>query len=80
MKRQVEAVREALGDGLVPKVVPVLCFVYSEWGVFASPLRFGDVRVVWPKMLGKLVRTQGELTPSQIAAPEQRLAVALQPA
>jgi hypothetical protein len=45
---QVEAVRRTLarfGESGVA-VTPVLCFVDSEWGLFASPLRFGDVRVV----------------------------------
>jgi hypothetical protein len=55
----------------------VLCFIDSDWGLFASPLRVGDVRVLWPKMLGKLIRSKGELSPAAVAALERQLARAL---
>jgi hypothetical protein len=81
--RKLRAVRQALkgsAGSAVPEVIPVLCFVDSEWGLFASPLRFGDVRVLWPKLLGKLVRDKGDLSAEAISALERQLAQALPPA
>jgi hypothetical protein len=83
MESQVKVVRQALkgsAGSAVPEVIPVLCFVDSEWGLFASPLRFGDVRVLWPKLLGKLVRDKGDLSAKAISALERQLAQALPPA
>jgi Nuclease-related domain len=80
LESQVRTVRQALNGTVVPAVIPVLCFVDSEWGLFTSPLRFGDVRVLWPKMLGKLVRSKGHLTAAEISAVERQLAHALPPA
>jgi hypothetical protein len=79
MARQVEAVRKALGSSPAgdPRVIPVVCFVDSRWGLLAPPLVFGDVRVLWPRALGKLLRNGGTLSVDRIAQIERRLAVAL---
>jgi hypothetical protein len=78
MERQAAVVRSVVTDG--PPVIPVICFVESRWSLFASPLRFGDVRVLWPKMLYKLLRAKGQLTAADIARLEFELAEALPPA
>jgi hypothetical protein len=78
MEHQVASVRAALTEA-VP-LVPVVCFVDSDWGLFASPLRFGAIRVLWPKVLYKLVQAAGELGPPDIARLERELATALPPA
>jgi hypothetical protein len=79
MEKQVEAVRNALSSARVAdcRVIPVLCFVDQQWSVFATALRFGDVRVLSPKMLIKLVRSEGELSRAEIAELERLLAQAL---
>jgi hypothetical protein len=79
MARQVDAVRKALGATAHPdcRVVPVLCFVESHWGVWGRPFLIGDVRVLWPKMLGKLVRREGPLERDDIAALEWSLCAVL---
>jgi hypothetical protein len=55
----------------------VLCFVDSEWGCFARPLKFGDVWVVWPKKLAELLGCEGPLDRDEIARLERVLAVKL---
>lgn len=82
MARQVEAVRLALARSAVEecRVVPVLCFVDSQWALMASPFVYGDVRVVWPKMLGDLVRAKGKMSARQIRELERLLANVLPPA
>jgi hypothetical protein len=79
MSRQVEAVQDALAstEFSACRVVPVLCFVDSQWDIIATPLVFDDVRVVWPKMLGKLVKIEGELGAEQIGELESLLAAKL---
>ena len=80
MERQAAAVRSVLP--VAAPVIPVICFVESRWSLFASPspLRFGDVRVLWPRMLYKLLRAKGRLTAADIARLEAELALALPPA
>jgi hypothetical protein len=78
MVNQSEHVRRALGDDL--RDVPVhkaLCFVEADWSLFARPLRFGDVHVVWPRALGKLLRAEGGLDRERIELIERRLGSAL---
>lgn len=68
---QVECVREVVPD--VP-VRGILCFVDSEWPLFASPFRVSGVEVLWPK---KLVGRLTEAGPEQVnvTAVAARLAV-----
>jgi hypothetical protein len=81
MTRQTAAVRTALEpehSGL--PITPAICFVDADWSLLARPLRFGDVHVLWPRALRKLVLGPGRLTPGLIEAVERRLALALPPA
>jgi hypothetical protein len=73
---QQEAVRNALIDSPFHdcRVVPVLCFVDSQWDIMATPFVFDDIRVVWPKMLGELFKARGELGSGQIVELETLLA------
>jgi hypothetical protein len=79
MPRQVEAVRL----GLAPteffgcRMIPVLCFLGAEWGLFARPFAFDDVRVLWPKELRKFVRSEGPLGADEISQLERAIAAAL---
>jgi hypothetical protein len=79
MPRQVDAVREALTATTLPdcRITAALCFVDSHWGIGASPFVINDVRVLWPKTLGKLVRSEGTLNRNQIIELERALALAL---
>jgi hypothetical protein len=76
MERQAAAVRAALGSSTVP-MTQVICFLTSDWSLFARPLRFGDVHVLWPRALGKLVRSEGPVDATTIVELERRLALAL---
>ena len=81
MAKQAEAVRTALAPDLaVPQLTQVLCFVDADWSLFARPLRFGDVHVLWPRALGTLLRAEGPLTRDLVERVEQRLALMLPPA
>lgn len=75
--RQADSVRGALSAEFadVP-VTRVICFVDADWSLFARPLRFGDVYVLWPRALTKLVRAEGALGKG-IGEIERQLALAL---
>lgn len=75
---QAEAARTALAPDLswLP-LTQVICFVGADWSLFARPLRFDDVHVLWPRALRKLLRANGPLTPEVIAQVERRLALEL---
>jgi nuclease-like protein len=75
MTRQVEAMRHVLPP-TVP-VTPIICFVDADWSLLARPLQFGDVHVVWPRALGKLLRAGGPLSTAEIAQIERTLGLAL---
>jgi hypothetical protein len=77
MTKQVEAVRETLRARPSVRIIPVICFVEADWSLFARPRRFGDVHVLWPRELGKLVRAEGTLAASDIAEIECKIALAL---
>ena len=58
---QVQAVKAALapiGFEQTP-VHPVLCFVSSEWALFAKPFRLDGTLVTWPTRLLEEIRTAG---------------------
>lgn len=80
MAKQVRAVQGVLASHFTVPVVPVICFVRSDWSLFASPLRFGNVHVLWPRALSKLLRTPGTLTTPQIGEIERQLALTLRAA
>jgi Nuclease-related domain len=79
MTHQIEAVRTAVvaTEFADVRLFPVLCFIDCEVGLFASPFAIGDVRVMWPKPLYALVRSEGLLQREQIADLERALALAL---
>src|SRR5207249_1756486 len=60
MAKQSDAVEAVLADAFsgVP-ITRVICFTAADWPLFARPLRFGDVHVVWADALVKLVRARG---------------------
>src|SRR5262249_11589958 len=54
MQRQVEAVTAALApDPLAADVAvrPVVCFVASDWTLFAKPFEIAGVLITWPQKL-----------------------------
>lgn len=79
MAPQAEAVRRALGTDVTGiRISQVICFVAAEWPLlFARPLQFGEVSVLWPDELTKRLRADGQLGPDQIALIERHLALAL---
>ena len=81
MEKQAAAVRSALEpDFSALPLTKAICFVGADWSLFARPLKFGDVNVLWPRALRKLLRAPGPLTPKLVADVERRLALALSPA
>jgi hypothetical protein len=79
MAKQSAAATTALGDafGSVP-VVQAVCFTAAEWPrFFPTPIRFGDVHVLWPGALVKLIRGEGALDQQHIAQIERQLAIRL---
>jgi Nuclease-related domain len=78
LAKQVVAVRASLGPSLVSvPVIPVICFVSADFPLLSRPFRFGDVHVLWPRALGKLVRADGALAADEIVQIERRLALAM---
>jgi hypothetical protein len=78
MTKQAETVRAALGneDALV-QICKTICFVDADWSLFARPIEMEGVHVLWPRALGKLIRTEGPLSHGEIARIERKLALAL---
>jgi hypothetical protein len=73
--KQITAVLQAL-DGLDSDVdfMAALCFVDSEWGLFAKPFLQGGVLVTWPKMLSKAIVESGPLSRDEMVAVAEALA------
>lgn len=65
MRKQMDHVERAVSD--VP-VVGVLCFVDSEWGLFAKPFTIGDVNVVWPSKFRTWLDGGGDVDVERTAA------------
>ena len=83
MARQVEATRVALSpDPLAQDVVvtPAVCFVASEWSLFAKPFELNGVVVTWPQKLAERIVAPGQLTATAVVRLANRIAVALPPA
>jgi hypothetical protein len=75
LDKQVDAVRAALQPEFADvSVCKALCFVDADWSLFANPIELGGAHVLWPRALGKLVRTEGSLSEEQITAIERQLA------
>lgn len=84
MAKQVDAIRTAMGQPLIEefdlKVHPALCFVDSEWGLFARPFEIRGVWVGWSNALGERLQSEGWLEPEHLASIAKRVAKALPPA
>jgi hypothetical protein len=81
LTKQVEAVREALGEPLMQEfalaITPVLCFVYANWRLFARPFQLGGVWVERPESLAKRVRKPGPLASEHVVALSKKVVAAL---
>lgn len=78
MTKQAQAVRAALDDkDASVRICKTICFVDADWSLFARPIEMEGVHVLWPRALGKLIRTEGSLSRDEIARIERKLALAL---
>jgi hypothetical protein len=80
MSRQVDAIRSAIApDPLAADVVirPVVCFVTSDWGLFAKPFEISGVLVTWPQKLVARIAAAGPLTATGVARIANRIGVGL---
>jgi hypothetical protein len=78
MRKQAEAVRKALNAP--PEEIPIIqtiCFVAADWSLFARPIQFDAVQVLWPSALAKQLHLEGPLSSERITTVEQQLALAL---
>ena len=57
-----------------------LCFVDSEWSLFAKPFAVGGVWIGWPKALGERLLADGPLAPEHLMTAAEQVATALPPA
>jgi hypothetical protein len=83
MQRQLDVVQRTLADVAEAKdaaVNSVLCFIGTEWSVFARPIRIAGTTVTWPKALSKQIEQAGELAADRVQELAQRLGQALPPA
>ena len=83
MERQIEATRAAVAADPLASEVSVraaVCFVASEWGMFARPFELHGVAVTWPKKLAQRIAAPGRLTQTAVERLANRIAVALPPA
>jgi hypothetical protein len=65
LAKQIDAVLAAVEDADVP-IKAALCFVDSEWSLFAKPFHLGGVLVTWPRKLSEMVAEPGPLSPDQV--------------
>lgn len=78
LDKQVKAVRDALGEQFADvRICKTLCFVNADWSLFARPIELGGAHVLWPRALGKLIRSEGTLDRETIERIERTLALAL---
>ena len=77
MTKQAQAVRAALDEDASLQICKTICFVDADWSLFARPIEMEGVHVLWPRALGKLIRTEGSLSRDEIARIERKLALAL---
>ena len=78
MERQLAAVRTVVGTAA--PIVPVLCFVDSEWPIFARPLEIRGVTITWVRALRKRLRSTGPLGAESMTRLVARLDSSLPPA
>jgi hypothetical protein len=76
--KQAHAVGAVLDeDEASVQICKAICFVDADWSLFARPIKMDGVHVLWPRALGKLIRTEGPLSRDQIGRIERKLALAL---
>jgi hypothetical protein len=64
---QIAAVLKVIhGAGIDVSIMGALCFVDSEWALFAKPFHQGGVLVTWPRMLSKAITEPGPLQPGDV--------------
>jgi hypothetical protein len=78
MTKQAQAARVALGEeDASVRICTTICFLDADWSLFARPIEMEGVHVLWPRALGKLIRTEGSLSSDKIARIGRKLALAL---
>ena len=80
MPRQIAAVREAIApDPLADDIVvrAAVCFVDSDWSLFAKPFEISGVLVTWPQKLVERIAEPGRLTTTAIVRIANRIGSAL---
>jgi hypothetical protein len=80
MPRQVEAVTAALAPdplGTEVAVRPAVCFVASDWALFAKPFEIAGVLVTWPQKLVERIVAPGPLTTPAVTRLANRIGVSL---
>jgi hypothetical protein len=78
MGKQRTAVVEALGDDLTD--VPLhtaLCFIESDWRLFAKPFSIDGALITWPKALYERLTADGAVTPDRCRRLAEQLDMAL---
>lgn len=84
MEAQASAIRNALGAPLMAEfgvdVRAALCFVDSEWSLFARPFSLDGVWIGWGRALADELVAPGDLNPEHLMLLAQRVANALPPA
>lgn len=80
--KQIERVRTSLASTPFDEVTlrGALCFIDSEWGVFAKPFAIEDVLVTWGKKLRERLIADGPLDHDDRAAIHRHLAASFPPA
>jgi len=76
LAKQIDAVLAAIEDDDVP-IKAALCFVDSDWSLFAKPFQLGGVIVAWPRKLSEMIAEPGPLTRDQVMRASNRLAAYL---
>jgi hypothetical protein len=77
---QIAAVRAALEDDPVARGTPLhpaLCFVESDWSLFARPFDVRGVTVLYPRALRDRLKKRGALTPETMERIARRLTLSL---
>jgi hypothetical protein len=77
---QAAIVADALPQANAPDVIPVLCFVWSDWPLLSRPLNIDGVIVTWPRALASLVRSQVAGPPADAVATARAIGQRLRPA
>ena len=76
LAKQIDAVLGAIEHADV-SIRAALCFVDSEWGLFAKPFQLGGVFVTWPRKLSEMISEPGPLGRNEVMQLAGRLAASL---